>query len=51
MRTLALPALLAIAAAALAAPEGWHESMKAGLEAAKTSGKPLLVVTIWPPDV
>lgn len=53
MKTLAAGALLALllAAAAVAAPEGWHASMKDGLAAAKKSGKPLFVVTIWPPDV
>lgn len=28
-------------------PEGWHKSMKEGLEAAKKSSKPLLVITAW----
>ena len=27
--------------------EGWHKSMDDGLEAAKKSGKPLLVITLW----
>ena len=33
--------------ALLAAPEGWHGSLKDGLAAAKKSGKPVLVVTVW----
>ena len=45
MRTTLLT--LALAGAALAAPEGWHKSMKDGLAAAKKSGKPVLVVTLW----
>ena len=48
-------ALVAIAAAcfaasaplAAAAPEGWHGSLEKGLDAARRSGKPLLVVTAW----
>jgi hypothetical protein len=32
---------------ASAIPEGWHTSLDDGLEAAKKSGKPLLVVTGW----
>jgi hypothetical protein len=35
------------AAAAAAAPAGWHGSLADGLVAAKRSGKPLLVVTAW----
>jgi len=38
---------LALAGAAFAAPDGWHNSMKDGLVAAKKSGKPVLVVTMW----
>ncbi len=45
MRTTLLT--LALAGAAFAAPEGWHKSMKDGLEAAKKSHKPVLVVTLW----
>ncbi len=45
MRTTLLT--LALAGAAFAAPEGWHRSMKDGLEAAKKSRKPVLVVTLW----
>ncbi len=44
---LSLLALAWLAAPAAAAPEGWHTSMKDGLEAAKKSGRPLLVVTAW----
>ena len=51
MRKLALLLPLVLAGAALAAPEGWHTTIKDGLAAAKTSGRPLLVVTIWPPNV
>ena len=43
--TLAAAGLLG--AGADAAPEGWHASMKDGLEAAAKSGRPLLVVTAW----
>ncbi len=45
MRTTLLT--LALAGVAFAAPEGWHKSMKDGLAAAKKSGKPVLVVTLW----
>jgi len=45
MRTTLLT--LALAGAALAAPDGWHKSMKDGLEAAKKSRKAVLVVTLW----
>ncbi len=40
-------ALASLATLALCAPDGWHTSMKDGLEAAKKSGRPLLVVTAW----
>jgi hypothetical protein len=40
-------ALGVLAAAALARPDGWHRTMEDGLKAAKKSGKPVLVVTIW----
>ena len=36
-----------LAGIAQARPEGWHGSMEDGLKAAKKSGKPLLVVTVW----
>ncbi len=34
-----------------AAPDGWHPNLEKGLEAAKKSGKPLLVVTGWAPNI
>jgi len=46
MRTTAV-ALLLLAGVAQARPEGWHKSMEDGLKAAKKSGKPVLVVTLW----
>ncbi len=33
--------------ASIAAPAAWHTSMKDGTVAAKKSGKPMLVVTMW----
>jgi len=42
--TLALALLLATRAAAL---DGWLTSRDAGLEAARKSGKPVLVITMW----
>ncbi len=45
MRTLAVIGLIASAAAA--APQGWHRTMDDGIEAARKSGKPVLVVTVW----
>jgi hypothetical protein len=45
MRTL-LPLVL-LSVSAVAAPEGWHKNLKDGLEAAKKSGKPLFVATMW----
>jgi len=36
-----------VSSAAAAAPEGWHTSMKDGLEAAAKSNRPLLVITAW----
>ncbi len=47
---LVVPILLA-ATLAFAVPEGWHTSRKDGLAAATTSGKPLFLVTLWPPNV
>jgi len=44
---LSIAALVTLATLALSAPEGWHTSMKDGLEASSKSGKPLLVVTAW----
>ena len=45
MRSL-LPLLL-FALSVAAAPDGWHASLKDGLGAAKKSGKPLFVATMW----
>jgi hypothetical protein len=39
--------LLFGAGAALAAPDGWHRTLEDGQEAARRSGKPILVVTAW----
>ncbi len=48
MRTvLPLALILLWTAVATAAPDGWHNSMKDGVAAARKSGKPLLVVTLW----
>ena len=30
-----------------AAPDGWHGSLKDGIEASAKSGKPMLVITAW----
>lgn len=43
---LLLPALVLAAAPALCM-EGWLRSRDDGLDAAKKSGKPVLVVTLW----
>lgn len=42
-------ALLVCASAvpASAEPDGWHASLKEGVEAAAKSNKPLLVITAW----
>ena len=45
MRTV-VPILL-LALPVLAAPEGWHANLDKGLKAAKKSGKPLFVATMW----
>jgi hypothetical protein len=45
MRTLATIALLGAVAAA--APAGWHSKLDDGVAAAKKSGKPVFVVTMW----
>jgi len=45
MRTIV--SLLLIALPTLAAPDGWHSSLKKGLDASKKSGKPLFVATMW----
>lgn len=39
--------LLSTSAAFSEAPDGWHRSLDKGLEAAKKSGKPLLLITAW----
>ena len=39
--------LLALAGAALAAPDGWHRKLDDGVKASGKSGKPALVVTMW----
>jgi len=46
---LGLATLLATATAARA--DGWHTSLEDGLAAAGKSGKPVLLVTLWPPNV
>lgn len=38
---------LALAGVAQAGEQVWHPTLEAGLEAAKHSQKPLLVVTVW----
>jgi hypothetical protein len=48
---LAAVALAVIAASAPAQESAWHASLDKGLEAAKKSGKPLFVVTVWPRGV
>ena len=30
-----------------AAPDGWHKSLKDGVEASAKSGKPILLITAW----
>ena len=47
----AIAATLILAGLASAAPEGWHRSMKDGIAASQKSGRPVLVVTIWPEKV
>jgi len=42
--TLTFLALLAASASAL---DGWHQSRDDGLTAARKSGKPTLVITLW----
>ena len=39
--------VLLLAASAGAAPDGWLASLDGGLDAARRSGKPVLVVTAW----
>jgi len=31
----------------LAAPEGWHANLDDGVKAARATGRPVLVVTLW----
>ncbi len=48
MRRAAFAAAVALAAAtAVAAPDGWLRSLEDGLEAARASRRPVLVVTAW----
>ena len=47
--TLALTALTAHTATAV--PEGWHKNLEDGKKAARLSGKPILVVTAWAPNI
>jgi hypothetical protein len=50
----AIPLFLVLALAALtarAAPDGWHQSLDDGKKAARVSGKPILVVTAWAPNI
>ena len=42
-----LPLLLLLVAAPAFAADGWHRTRDDGLDAAKQSGKPVLVVTAW----
>ena len=44
---LVLVGLGLIAPTTSAAPEGWHKSLKDGVEAAGKSGKPILMITAW----
>ena len=45
----ALGLTLLLSAPVGATPDGWHAAMKDGLEAAKKSNKPVLVITLWGP--
>ena len=47
LRALAALSVFAACLSAGAGAEGWHKSLDDGIEAAKKSGKPLLVVTGW----
>ena len=40
-----------LATGAGADDDAWHRTLDDGLKAGKKSGRPLLVVTIWKPDV
>ncbi len=44
---LALVGLGLIASSTSAAPDGWHKSLKDGVEASAKSGKPILLITTW----
>ena len=44
---LALLALGLLAAPTSATPDGWHKSLKDGVEAAEKSRKPILLITAW----
>ena len=46
MRTAGALTLLLLGTA-LCAPEGWHRKLEDGVSAAKKSGRPVLVVTMW----
>ncbi len=46
--TIAWAACAALAGAVAVAEDGWHKSLDEGLDAARKSGRPLLVVTGWP---
>lgn len=46
-RRIAVVAAVLVAAAALAAPDGWLKTMDEGVAAGKKSGKAVLVVTGW----
>jgi len=48
---LAIAATLIFAGMAFAAPDGWHRNLKDGIAASQKSGRPVLVVTIWPEKV
>ena len=43
----AVVSMLLFAVPLLAAPDGWHADLEKGLKAAKKSGKPLFVATMW----
>jgi hypothetical protein len=49
--TLLLLSMILLSGAASATPEGWHKSLDDGLKAARRSGKAVLVVTAWAPEI
>lgn len=51
MRLIVCALALILAAAPASAADGWHTSLKAGIKAAKQSGKAILYVTAWKPKV